>query len=93
MTGFRSLGENEIVNFKSRITDRGAEAMLVTGLDKKQLEGSSKNKKRFRKTRCVQYTLYILFKKQFESDAHVIFIIIFQMLQLWKIYKSFGKRL
>ncbi|XP_031619521.1 protein lin-28 homolog [Contarinia nasturtii] len=55
MTGFRSLGENEIVDFKSKPTDKGVEATLVTGPDNKQLEGSKiheKSKKRFRKSRC-----------------------------------------
>lgn len=54
MAGFRSLGENEIVEFKSVSTDKGLEATLVTGPDKKSLEGSSvrgNTKKRFRKTR------------------------------------------
>lgn len=54
MTGFRSLGENEVVDFKSKITDKGVEATLVTGPNQKNLEGSELRgytKKRFRKTR------------------------------------------
>lgn len=54
MAGFRSLGEDEIVDFQSKYTDKGVEATAVTGPDKKTLEGSKirgTNKKRFRKTR------------------------------------------
>lgn len=54
MTGFRSLGENEVVDFKSKTTDKGVEATLVTGPNQKNLEGSQMRdytKKRFRKTR------------------------------------------
>lgn len=54
MAGFRSLGEDEIVDFQSKHTDKGMEATVVTGPDKKHLEGSkirATSKKRFRKTR------------------------------------------
>lgn len=54
MTGFRSLGENVVVDFKSKITYKGVEATLVTGPNQKNLEGSELRgytKKRFRKTR------------------------------------------
>lgn len=54
MDGFRSLGENEVVDFKSKNTDKGVEAILVTGPNEKNLEGSKMHvnrKKRFRKTR------------------------------------------
>lgn len=54
MAGFRSLGENEVVDFQSKYTDKGVEATVVTGPDKKNLEGSKirgTSKKRFRKTR------------------------------------------
>lgn len=54
MTGFRSLGEDEVVDFTSKITEKGMEATLVTGPDRKNLEGSKirvNSKKRYRKTR------------------------------------------
>lgn len=54
MTGFRSLAEDEIVDFKSKITEKGVEAILVIGPDGTNLEGSQTrgiSKKRFRKTR------------------------------------------
>lgn len=54
MAGFRSLGENEVVDFQSKNTERGVEATLVTGPNTKNLEGSkmyATTKKRFRKTR------------------------------------------
>lgn len=54
MTGFRSLGEDEIVDFTSKVTEKGVEATLVTGPDEKNLEGSKirvNSKKRYRKTR------------------------------------------
>ncbi|XP_055324357.1 protein lin-28 homolog [Sitodiplosis mosellana] len=55
MTGFRSLGEDEVVDFKSKNTAKGVEATLVTGPDRTNLEGSKirgSSKKRYRKTRC-----------------------------------------
>lgn len=53
MAGFRSLGENEIVDFQSKYTQKGVEATYVTGPDEKNLEGSKirGTTKRFRKTR------------------------------------------
>lgn len=54
MTGFRSLAENEVVDFQSITTDKGVEATIVTGPNEKNLEGSKirgTSKKRFRKTR------------------------------------------
>lgn len=54
MAGFRSLGENEVVDFTTKYTDKGVEATFVTGPDEKNLEGSNirgTSKKRFRKTR------------------------------------------
>lgn len=54
MAGFRSLAEDEIVDFKSKNTDKGVEATVVTGPDGVNLKGSELrvvNKKRFRKTR------------------------------------------
>lgn len=55
MTGFRSLAENEVVDFKSTNTDKGVEATIVTGPDGTILKGTELRvvsvKKRFRKTR------------------------------------------
>lgn len=54
MAGFRSLAEEEIVDFKSKKTDKGDEATIVTGPNGINLTGSQMQavtKKRFRKTR------------------------------------------
>lgn len=54
MAGFRSLGENEVVDFISKEMEKGAEATMVTGPNKTGLQGSKsrgKTKKHFRKTR------------------------------------------
>lgn len=54
MGGFRSLGENEVVDFESKNSDKGVEASFVTGPNSSDLHGSAKNRnrtKRFRKTR------------------------------------------
>lgn len=53
MAGFRSLAENEVVEFQSKYTNKGVEAVIVTGPDRKNLEGSKfgGKKRHFRKTR------------------------------------------
>lgn len=54
MAGFRSLGENEVVDFISKEMEKGAEATMVTGPNNSGLQGSKsrgKTKKHFRKTR------------------------------------------
>lgn len=56
MAGFRSLGENEEVDFTSKQMEKGAEATMVTGPNKTSLQGSKshgKTKKHFRKTRLI----------------------------------------
>ncbi|XP_046666505.1 protein lin-28 homolog [Homalodisca vitripennis] len=55
MSGFRSLGEGEEVEFECKTSDKGLEATLVTGPDGSACVGSQRRpvaKKRFRKIRC-----------------------------------------
>lgn len=54
MTGFRSLGEGEEVEFECKTSDKGLEATLVTGPEGSACVGSQRRpvaKKRFRKIR------------------------------------------
>nr|CAD7256574.1 unnamed protein product [Timema shepardi] len=55
MSGFRSLGDEEEVEFECKNSDKGLESTLVTGLDGADCCGSHRrptSKKRFRKIRC-----------------------------------------
>ncbi|XP_075161602.1 protein lin-28 homolog [Haematobia irritans] len=55
MSGFRSLGEQEEVEFECRLTDRGLEAFRVSGIQGLDCHGSTfrpRSKKRHRRVRC-----------------------------------------
>ncbi|XP_026470968.1 protein lin-28 homolog [Ctenocephalides felis] len=55
MSGFRSLGDEEEVEFECQASERGIEATHVSGPSNKDCLGSNKKpstKKRFRKIRC-----------------------------------------
>ncbi|XP_070499312.1 protein lin-28 homolog [Chironomus tepperi] len=55
MGGFRSLGENEAVEFECKRSGKGLEATRVSGPSESECKGSTfkpKPKKRFRKVRC-----------------------------------------
>lgn len=55
MAGFRSLGENELVEFECKITERGLEATRVSGPEQADCSGSSRRPrvgKRYRRMRC-----------------------------------------
>nr|CAD7604105.1 unnamed protein product [Timema genevievae] len=55
MSGFRSLGDEEEVEFECKNSDKGLESTLVTGLEGADCCGSHRrptSKKRFRKIRC-----------------------------------------
>uniref|UniRef100_A0A182WBS3 CSD domain-containing protein n=1 Tax=Anopheles minimus TaxID=112268 RepID=A0A182WBS3_9DIPT len=56
MGGFRSLGENEEVEFESKLTSKGYEATNVYGPSHAECKGSDfrpySKKRRFRKVRC-----------------------------------------
>ncbi|KAG8192832.1 hypothetical protein JTE90_014612 [Oedothorax gibbosus] len=55
MSGFRSLGDEEEVEFECKVSDKGLEATLVTGPEEADCKGSHRrpmSKKRFRKIRC-----------------------------------------
>lgn len=55
MGGFRSLGENELVEFECKKSAKGWEATRVSGPSESECQGSTfkpKPKKRFRKVRC-----------------------------------------
>lgn len=57
MPGFRSLAEDEAVEFECVESEKGIEATYVTGPELANLKGSRfhlNNRKRFRKTRCVK---------------------------------------
>lgn len=55
MSGFRSLGDDEPVEFECKVSDKGLEATIVTGPAGEECRGSPRrpmSKKRFRKIRC-----------------------------------------
>ncbi|XP_023223817.1 protein lin-28 homolog isoform X2 [Centruroides sculpturatus] len=55
MSGFRSLGDDEEVEFECKVSDKGLEATIVTGPNGQDCKGSHRrpmSKKRFRKIRC-----------------------------------------
>ncbi|XP_037939295.1 protein lin-28 homolog [Teleopsis dalmanni] len=55
MSGFRSLGEQEEVEFECKQTERGLEATRVSGRNSEDCHGSTfrpRTKKRFRRIRC-----------------------------------------
>ncbi|KAJ8948403.1 hypothetical protein NQ318_009913 [Aromia moschata] len=55
MSGFRSLGDDEEVEFECQISEKGLEATKVTGPQSTDCKGSHRrpvSKKRFRKIRC-----------------------------------------
>lgn len=54
MTGFRSLGDEEEVEFECQVSDKGLEATRVSGPQSVECRGSHRrptSKKRFRKIR------------------------------------------
>lgn len=54
MSGFRSLGDDEEVEFECQVSDKGLEATRVTGPQSTDCKGSHRrpaSKKRFRKIR------------------------------------------
>lgn len=55
MAGFRSLGDEEEVEFECKTSDKGVEATSVSGPENSDCKGSHRrpmSKKRFRKIRC-----------------------------------------
>jgi len=55
MPGFRSLGDDEEVEFECKPSDKGLEATMVTGLEGGECKGSHRrpmSKKKFKKIRC-----------------------------------------
>lgn len=54
MEGFRSLGENEEVQFECKVSDKGLEATLVTGVEGNECKGSNRRpmSKKLKKIRC-----------------------------------------
>uniref|UniRef100_T1JDB5 CSD domain-containing protein n=1 Tax=Strigamia maritima TaxID=126957 RepID=T1JDB5_STRMM len=55
MSGFRSLGDDEEIEFECKSSGKGLEAILVTGPEGGDCQGSHRrpmSKKRFRKMRC-----------------------------------------
>uniref|UniRef100_A0A1A9W4U5 CSD domain-containing protein n=1 Tax=Glossina brevipalpis TaxID=37001 RepID=A0A1A9W4U5_9MUSC len=56
MSGFRSLGEQEEVEFECKLSERGLEATRVSGKEGTECHGSGKprtrNRRRYRRIRC-----------------------------------------
>ncbi|CAG0923311.1 unnamed protein product [Notodromas monacha] len=55
MLGFRSLGDDEEIDFECKVSDKGLEATLVQGVDGNDCHGSHRrpmSKKKFRRLRC-----------------------------------------
>jgi protein lin-28 len=55
MPGFRSLGDEEEVEFECKVSDKGLEATMVTGVEGAECKGSNRrpmSKKKFKKIRC-----------------------------------------
>ncbi|XP_015788739.1 putative uncharacterized protein DDB_G0272516 isoform X1 [Tetranychus urticae] len=55
MNGFRSLGDEEEVEFECKVSDKGLEATLVTGVEGLECKGSHRrpiSRKKFKKVRC-----------------------------------------
>jgi protein lin-28 len=55
MEGFRSLGDEEEVEFECKPSDKGMEATVVTGVEGDECKGSHRrpvSKKKFKKIRC-----------------------------------------
>lgn len=62
MQGFRSLGDDEEVEFECKVSDKGLEATLVTGPEGADCVGSHRRpvtKKRFRKIRYLHTFLFV----------------------------------
>ena len=54
MPGFRSLGDEEEVEFECKASDKGLEATMVTGVEGVECKGSNRrpmSKKKFKKIR------------------------------------------
>lgn len=74
MSGFRSLGDEEEVEFECQISDKGLEATKVTGPQNVDCRGSHRrpvSKKRFRKIRyvylCICESWFTLFTVPYEQ--------------------------
>ncbi|XP_054164121.1 protein lin-28 homolog isoform X2 [Oppia nitens] len=55
MAGFRSLGDEEEVEFECKVSDKGLEATMVSGVEGSECKGSNRrpmSKKKFKKIRC-----------------------------------------
>ncbi len=58
MPGFRSLGDEEEVEFECKVSDKGLEATMVTGVEGAECKGSNRrpmSKKKFKKIRLVSF--------------------------------------
>ncbi len=59
MPGFRSLGDEEEVEFECKVSDKGLEATMVTGVEGTECKGSNRrpmSKKKFKKIRLAVLT-------------------------------------
>lgn len=55
MGGFRSLGDDEIVEFEFKESDKGIEATLVTGPDGNDCKGSHRRPATKKKVKKIRY--------------------------------------
>ncbi|CAH1799389.1 unnamed protein product [Owenia fusiformis] len=60
MTGFRSLGEDEPIEFTCRPSDKGVEATYVCGPEDSECKGSSRRPMSRKKFRRMRYGVYFL---------------------------------
>lgn len=72
MEGFRSLGQNEPVEFEAKLTDKGYEATKVYGPSQSQCKGSEfrpRAKRKYRKMRWV-------FKSSWKRPLYLLFCLV-----------------
>lgn len=70
MSGFRSLGDEEEVEFECQVSEKGLEATKVTGPQSSDCRGSHRrplSKKRFRK---IRYLITSIFPNDFQVSIN-----------------------
>ncbi|KAL0266878.1 UNVERIFIED_CONTAM: hypothetical protein PYX00_009307 [Menopon gallinae] len=71
MTGFRSLNDEEVVEFMCKTSDKGLEATHVSGVDDSECKGSSRrplSKKKYRCYNCGEFANHIAAKCNLEPQ-------------------------
>lgn len=67
MNGFRSLGDNEEVEFECKASDKGLEATRVTGVEGNECKGSDR-RPMSTKTKKIRWVISILWLQNFTSS-------------------------